>query len=399
MRLRIFLMSLALAFAVQSSIQAAPPAAGAAGPDASTTRTALAVAPYLQNPTSAGVTILWRTAAPAYGWVEYGETAKLGKKQDLVVDGLRAAYTQDHRVRLTGLAAGKTYFYRVGYRIIDSFGAYKTVLEEPRFSPVYQFRLPAPGQPKITCCFLNDLHNNYRSFGRALPLLRQAKPDVVIFNGDCFADTASEAQAVKGLQVYNEGAGAASRPVFYLRGNHETRGAYARQLRLHFDYPGGQSYFALTLGPVRFVVLDCGEDKSDDHKEYSGLNDFSGFRQTQAEWLRGELNSAAFKQAKYHVLVHHIPLYGHDVNKFSYALWSPILKGAPIDLAINAHTHSPLVMQPGAAGNPYPVVIGGGPKQPTLITLAADSRQCRVTLRDCDGKELGSVEIGRASLK
>lgn len=58
------------------------------------------------------------------------------------------------------------------------------------------------------------------------------------------------------------------------RGNHETRGSFARQLKDYFFYPEGNYYTAFTRGPVRFVMMDSGEDKTDDNWEYSGLVSF-----------------------------------------------------------------------------------------------------------------------------
>lgn len=62
-----------------------------------------ATQPYLQSPAPDAMTVMWHTKNPAYGWVEYGETDKLGKKADLVIDGLRAANTTIHKVHLTDL--------------------------------------------------------------------------------------------------------------------------------------------------------------------------------------------------------------------------------------------------------------------------------------------------------
>jgi hypothetical protein len=68
--------------------------------------------PYLQNPTEGSVTIMWHTYKPAYGWVEYGKTDTLGIYADMVNDGLRNANTTIHKVPLTNLEPGSTYYYR-----------------------------------------------------------------------------------------------------------------------------------------------------------------------------------------------------------------------------------------------------------------------------------------------
>jgi len=366
-------------------------------PAVAQTAAGISVQPYLQNPTTDAVSILWNTTLPAYGWVEYGLSEALGLKQDWVIDGLRNANTTAHRVRLIGLEAGKPYYYRVGYTPVESFGGYKVVFGEPCYTPIRQFKLPPADQAQVTCCFLNDIHNNYPLYARLSAQVRTIAPDAVFFNGDCFANPPRQDSVLKALSIYNDGCDAASRPAFFLRGNHETRDAYARQLKQHFEYPEGEYYFAWSLGPVRFIMLDCGEDKDDSDAAYSGMTDFTGYREAQARWLREELKSAAFQQATYHILVHHIPLYTTNTNRPTLArpLWEPVLKDAPIDLAISGHTHKNNLVDTNAMGNPYPLLIGGGPsiESATLIVLQADAQSCRVSMRDVDGKELKAITI------
>lgn len=372
---------------------ARPAASRPAAAVTTATATGFVVLPYLQNPANDAISILWRTAQPSYGWVEYGETKDLGKKQDWVVDGFRHANTVDGRARLSGLVAGKTYYYRVGYKAITAFGGYKVDFLAPQFSPVYQFALPAPGKAAVTVCLFNDLHNNYATFNALLTQYRKFSPDLTIFNGDCLADPARENVVLKDLQNYGPGVDAASRLTFFVRGNHETRGAFARPLKDYLEFPNGEYYFAYTLGPIRFIMLDGGEDKDDSDVAYSGLNDFTGYRQAQADFLKRELQTPEFKKATYHIIVVHIPLYGGGGNGFSEKAWLPVLKDAPIDLEISAHTHQPRLIKTGAAGNPYPVMIGGSPTNGTLLVLQADAHSCKLTMLNKDGREMNTVTV------
>ena len=72
---------------------------------------------------------------------------------------------------------------------------------------------------------------------------------------------------------------------------HETRGAYARNFSHYFAGPNGKFYYAFTYGPVRFIVLDCGEDKPDTDVEYSGLIDFDSYMLQQKDWLSREIDA------------------------------------------------------------------------------------------------------------
>jgi 3',5'-cyclic AMP phosphodiesterase CpdA len=237
----------------------------------------------------------------------------------------------------------------------------------------------------------NDLHDDTGLFGKLTAHVKDKPYDFSLFNGDCFNDPATEGQVLRVLAAYARGIGADRIPAVFVRGNHETRGAYARQLGNLFDYPRGRPYFAFTQGPVRFVVLDCGEDKDDSHWAYSGLNDFQAYRREQAEWLKKEVASDAFTGARYRVLVHHIPLYNRKdewVSTHSRALWADILKPAGVDLALCGHTHRSCVLEPDPDYNPYPVVIGGGRKgeTATVTLLEADGERLTVTVLDAEGQ-------------
>ena len=93
-------------------------------------------------------------------------------------------------------------------------------------------------------------------------------------------------------------------PFIFVRGNHETRGKFAREFPDYFHQVG---YAAFTLGPVRFVILDTGEDKPDTEPVYAGIVDFDGYRIEQAAKLKLEIESKAFKKAAFRIVMMHIP--------------------------------------------------------------------------------------------
>ena len=66
---------------------------------------------------------------------------------------------------------------------------------------------------------------------------------------------------------------------------HEIRNAYSIGLRDHYDYVGDRTYGSFNWGDTRIVMLDCGEDKPDDHWVYYGLNDFTQLRNEQVDFL------------------------------------------------------------------------------------------------------------------
>lgn len=356
-----------------------------------------ATEPYLQNPMEKSVSIMWQTKGPAYGWVEYGKSDTFGMKADRVIDGMRNANTTLHKVRLTHLEPGSTYFYRVCLKPIVKFAPYKVDFGDIVYSEMYTFKSVAAATPQVSCVIFNDLHNNYTLFNGLCHALGDRDYQFSIFNGDCFSDPHSQGDVLEALTVFNKGVSAYSRPSLYIRGNHEIRGAYARDLKELFDFPDNEYFFAVTAGPIRFIFLDCGEDKSDDHREYSGLNDFTGYREKQKEWLKKEVLSEAFLRAKHRILIHHIPLYNHNnrgISVFSRTSWSPVLDSAAIDVAISGHTHRYGFVPTKEAGNPYPVLIGGGRKleTATVIIVSATEEQLRIEVLNASGEIVGKYD-------
>ena len=220
--------------------------------------------------------------------------------------------------------------------------------------------------------------------------------DFVIFNGDMLDAPGCEEEVVEAFSFYQGQVRAEEKPVFYLRGNHEIRNAYSLHLRRLLYYMGDKTYGAFNWGDTRFVLLDCGEDKTDDHWVYYGLNDFSGFRDEQTEFLRRELHSKVFRQAGKKVLVHHIPLWGNETDYTPCReLWGDLLKKNPVDVSLNAHTHVYAYHPAGSLGNPCPVVVGGGYEldEATVMMLTRKGDMLKLKVLDTKGHILQELEL------
>ena len=99
---------------------------------------------------------------------------------------------------------------------------------------------------------------------------------------------------------------ATRKPFYFVRGNHDTRGKDARKLKKYFDFPKDKYYYSFNQGPVRFIVLDSGEDKADNHQYYSKLADFDNYRLEELEWLKKEIEKDEFKDALFKLSLIHI---------------------------------------------------------------------------------------------
>ena len=345
--------------------------------------------PYLQNPVGNGITVMWETTVPAYCWVEYGTDKNQLKKARTIVDGQVICNDLQNKVRLNDLEPGKTYYYRVCSQEIMLYQAYKKVFGETAVSDFHSFTLPASSDADFTTIIFNDLHKHSETLQALYKQVKDVDYDFVIFNGDCIDDPKDHDEATHFLSELNETVGAADVPVFYLRGNHEIRNAYSIGLRSLFDYVGDKTYGAFNWGDTRIVMLDCGEDKPDDHWVYYGLNDFSALREAQVGFLKEELASKPFKQAAKRVLIHHIPIYGKEVDRYNpcLELWGGLLAKAPFNICINAHTHRHAYYPKGTAnGNNFPIMVGGGYRMDGATVMVLQKKGKEMTLRVLNAK-------------
>lgn len=349
--------------------------------------------PYLQKPIDNGITVCWLTHVPTYSWIEYGENGKTDQKKQLYVDGQMLCNNTNHQFRLEGLKPGVTYSYRVCSQEIISYEAYKKVFGDTAYSDVYTYTPRAENETDFTALIFNDMHNNNQLMDMFTDLIKKnnIQYDFVFYNGDCVDAPKDEVSAVSVLNQLNKIAQAETKPFFFIRGNHEIRNAYSIGLRNLFDYIDGKTYGAFNWGNTRFVMLDCGEDKPDSTWVYYGLNDFTQLRIDQAEFLKKELSSPAFKLADRRILIHHVPIYADREGSYnpSNELWAPLLANAPFDISINAHRHRFVHYPAKEVGNNFPVIVGGGsqPEGAYMLILEKKGKQLTFRALDVQGNE------------
>lgn len=353
----------------------------------------IAVGPYLQTNFGNEMTILWIANKKSFGWVEYGVdentlNQKAYGKSEL---GLKAANSNLNKVVLQNLIPGKTYYYKIYSKEIIEFKPYKLTYGETISSSTETFINPTNHTEKVSFLMLNDIHDRPKSIPHLLALTNGEKQDFIFFNGDIFDYQTDEQQLITNMLLPCVDTFAKHTPFLYVRGNHETRGKFAREFPEYFHQVG---YAAFTLGPVRFVILDTGEDKPDTEPVYAGIVDFDGYRIEQAERLKQEIESKAFKKAAFRVVMMHIPpRFSGDWHgpKHCTEVFEPLLNKGKVDLVLSGHTHKYIVHQPDAKLNNYPLVIGGGPKDGvrTLTKVTVSTNQLTVIMLDDSGKEVG----------
>lgn len=345
--------------------------------------------PYLQNPTPDAITVMYQTTEPCHHWIEFGTDTTQLQTVRALIGGQEVCHDRTAKIRLEGLQSTTRYYYRICTQKFLRNDTYHKEYGPTERTPFYSFQLPDAKGTDFRMLVFNDIHINYSRDNVTLiqKIAPQGPYDLIIFNGDCLTEPQSFDDALYLIHTLGDAFDLSNTPALFVRGNHEIRGAYSAGLPALLDNPGGQMYGAMMWGDTHFLILDCGEDKPDDHKEYFGLNDFTRFRAEETAFLAQELRSPRFRKARAHVMINHIPVWGNgDKYHPCSDTWIPMLKKAPLDVNLTAHNHEFRVLQPGEQDNPCPVIIGGSPKNPTPMVLEKKGKTLTLQVYNAQGK-------------
>ncbi|MCH5596880.1 purple acid phosphatase family protein [Niabella ginsengisoli] len=344
--------------------------------------------------------IFWITNKLCYSWVEYGEGDKLDQKAHEVADGLVNAYNRVNNVRLADLKPDTKYSYRVVSKEILEFLPYKLTYGQTITSDVKTFKTLDPSAKEVSWLVMNDIHDRPNSFAQLMKLNGTDPYDYVFLNGDMFDYQTDEKQIIDHLVQPCTDVFASNTPFLFVRGNHETRGKYSRDLADYFTSPSGKYFYTYQWGPVYNIVLDTGEDKPDDAPAYAGIVDFDSYRKEQAAWFEKEAQTTAFKKAPFRVVMMHIPhFYSGDWHGTMHCreLFAPLFDKYKVDIVLCGHTHKYGVFAPEKGKHNYPIIIGGGPQEGrrTIMKVKANQQELNLKMIKDDGTEVGSYLVKR----
>lgn len=356
----------------------------------------LTTQPYLQLATKTSMNVMFQTNCVGHCWIEYGTDTLNTRRARALMDGQEVCYDIENNIKLDHLQPGTRYYYRVCVQEILHKSAYANHFGGDTLrTRFYSFRTPGD-DGDFGCLVFNDLHDQSKTYGRLRELAKDKDYDFVIFNGDCLPEPRNH--AIDMIHRLADAIGGAEKPVIFLRGNHEIRNFYSAGMHSLIGYYGDKTYAAFTWGKTRFVMLDPGEDKPDLTPVYGGLNDFTQLRMDQTEFIKHELKSKEFKQARHRVLISHIPIFGNtDKYRPCTEMWGGMLAKAPFDLGIGAHTHTARLHRRGVDGCGFPVYIGGGYKMDSATVAVLTCREGRLSLKvlaDNDANQW-TLDLGR----
>lgn len=355
--------------------------------------------PYLQAMTDTSVSIIWTTNKPAIAWVELAPDDgthfyhKERPKYFNSADGLKMVGTV-HQVQLKGLTPGTQYRYRVYSQEVLKHERINVQYGNVAATAIFRSRpltFVTHGKPgSYEFAVVNDIHERNDVLKQLLGQLNFSNTAFVVFNGDMISYSLSEEQVFAGFMDTAINIFAKEIPMYYSRGNHETRGPYASQFSKYFPGVNGHLYYMFTKGDACFIVLDGGEDKPDSDIEYSGITDMDRYRTEQAEWLNEITKSESFKNAKYKIAICHMPpTTGWHGNQEIVSKWVPILNEAGIQLMISGHLHRHVMMQPNDIVK-FPVLVNSNNN---IIKALVSDQGVHLNVFDVNGKKVDEMTI------
>lgn len=357
--------------------------------------------PYLQNVSYNEATIMWVTRHNCFSWVEYGDGNHLYRKFFTTRNGLIQANNRVNKIKLKGIRPGTTHKYRIVSTAIERVSGSQFHFGETYTSPIYTFQTPREDEERFRMVVFNDHHERSQTIPELLYRFaydgNDKNFDLVVFNGDVFDNAESEDQLIRQFLRPCVEVFAKEVPFLFVQGNHEVRGAFSRQLPDYLSFVDDRHYHAFTRGPLRVIVLDGGEDKTDDNWEYRGLAAFDPYREEQRDWLRGEINSAAFRNAPFRIVLIHIPVW-HSGDwhgpRHCREMFGDLLNEAGVDLMLSGHTHRYGIHPPDTDHN-YTVMIGGGPiaGNRTLVQVDCTASNLHAKMVRDNGDLVGEVNL------
>ena len=356
--------------------------------------------PYLQNLKETEVTIVWLANKPSIGWVELAPDdnshfyQQERQKYFHVINGVKNT-SLVHKVKITGLTPGTKYRYRIYSQEVLEHRSWEIIYGRVAASDytTLNFTTNNRNKPETSFIMINDIHGRAEDIPPMLKVVDYENTDMVFFNGDMMSHLLDERSLFSGFMDTSIYMFAKKIPMYYARGNHETRGPFATFFQNYFSPEEPHLYYLLRQGPVCFVVLDCGEDKPDSDIEYSGITDYDNYRTEQKKWLAEAILSKDFTEAKFKVAIIHMPpLSDRPVwhgTKEVLEKFVPILNDANIDVMLCAHTHRYSNNKPNSAVK-FPVIVNGNK---SVLKGVVKGNQLELVIKDLDGKIVEQIVL------
>ena len=362
--------------------------------------------PYLQAVGEREFTVVWTTNIDAVSWVEiapddgthFYNTER--PKYYQVLNG-RRPIGKLHVVTVSGLEPATTYRYRVMQNgVLVNEGRKRVIFGEGFGSDILRhkpFEVTTLDRSKSEVAFsvVNDMHEHDSILRVLYKDVKPGKYDFVCFNGDMTTSIDAESELMDHYLASSSELFASDTPLYVARGNHENRGTFAMEWMNYFPSSTGRPYFSFRQGPVYFIVLDSGEDKPDSDIRYYGLSTTDAYREQEARWLKGVVESEEYRSAPLHIVVLHMIPGGksswHGEQELRRLL-VPILNEASVDIMLCGHYHRYQWIDDGSRGTNFPILVNSNRDK---LVVKADRRGIDIDVVNTGGEVIKRHRIDK----
>ncbi len=355
------------------------------------TRPVITEGPYLVATGETTATIVWLTDTPSHAKVLYGPGTEMSLVAEPQVDGFVPVGTR-HVVHLKDLSPGLTYSYEaVATRVVKLKAYWPDKGLDARSGP-HPFTTFDRDNPSVSFSVVTDTHEDVGRINALNELIDWDATDFLVHAGDAFHWIGTEEHLFRAwLRPTLAGLGH-SKSLIFLRGNHETRGPFARRFRDYLPTPEDRFYYARNAGPLHLIVLDTGEDKPDDTPVYGELNRTVEYRAQELAWFQDHVKTdPRVEEAPFRVILMHQPGWGWLAE--GPDAWVKTANEAGIDLVISGHRHRFAYTPPGPdVDHNYHLLVVD---QDQVAQVEATAEELRVTVRGLDGSIVHSLVIPR----
>ncbi len=305
--------------------------------------------------------------------------------------------------------------------LLDEVKEYEVIAESVRVVDVppvkesltFRFK-PVSDNETVNIYHISDTHGLFEEPVKAAKMF-EGKIDLLILNGDI----SSSCNRFEDVLLNYKIAFAITNgeiPCLIIRGNHDLRGEKAQFLDKLLPVSFGNPYYFVRLKNLDILVLDCGEDKEDSHREYDNLAAFHEMRLRETEFLESRLSAyMSQKTAVRRLLVSHIPVNfinngickgerPFNIENEIYEKWTGLINEYyKPHLYLAGHLHDTVVWKPDNARNHRKLncatVIGSEPfkdifdKKMHSCFISVSINNSTVIFNDSNGNLIEKSEI------
>ena len=344
---------------------------------------------------------------PCLMWVGIGENEYYDDSNGILRSG---RLTHKMTVPMAELDAARSYTVR--WRKMIERKPYRSEVGEIE-EYTSAFRPIDPDKERINIYNIADAHNRVDGPINAGKYFERTgeELDLLLLNGD-IPNHSGDVAYFEAIHRIAAGVTGSEIPVVFARGNHDTRGVCAELIEDYTPTDNGVSYYTFRLGPVWGIVMDCAEDKPDDHVEYAHTICCEDFRRRETRWLEALCNAEKPEYSdggiKYKIVVVHNPFTERrnppfDIEEDTFAHWASLLReNVKPHLMICGHVHKCYVTYPGgerdAFGQPCPIVAASKLSKDDLSffvggAITLDGNMAYVRFTDNDGNIVGEETV------